>query len=227
MGAGQQNALAQAQAQQQALANAYNNASNQGIYTSTSSGTTSVWITGATTSTTTTLTQGQAVGLMHGLATDIRINDGRAHRIHFPDGTIIDIKANGSFEIQDQDAKVVYKANRSRDFNPFINASDKLEAFIKFCGEAGVRQGEVLDIPIKHFIGWLIVESAKADGEPEPDVLLLPDLRAKAPRCLICARFISPVLKSNKVEFCRPVCFETKLRRTLALPRPHQNSEAK
>ena len=97
---------------------------------------------------------------------DITIHDGGPERtISFPDGTVIDVKSDGSFQINDADAKVTYRANRVRDFNPYINASDKLEAFIKFCGEIGVSQGQVLDIPIKHFIGWLIVEAARADGE--------------------------------------------------------------
>lgn len=172
----------------------------------------------ATTSTTTTSTYMNvpvsSLQAMHLLEIDRILNftDGQPHTLRFPDGTVIEVEANGSFTINDKNAKVVYKANRSRNFNPFLNASDKLEDFIKFCGQAGVKQDEVLNIPIKHFIGWLIVESAKADHEPTPDIPLLPDLRKEnRPHCLVCGRFMSKKLKARKIEFCRPSCFETAL----------------
>lgn len=217
---GQQQQLAQALAQQQATSSYYNQAVGN-VYTSTTSAGTTTWIctNTATTSTTgtsgtPTLTQAQALlGMVGGMSPDIHLNDGRAHTIHFPDGTIIEVRPNGSFEIHDKDAKVVYRANRSRDFNPFLNASDKLEDFIAFCGTAGVRQDDMLSIPIKHFIAWLVIEAARADGEPEPEApLLLPDLRPQSlPRCLSCGRFMSPRVKARKLDFCRPSCFEAKL----------------
>lgn len=187
---------------------AYQNQAVQ-LYTNTSSCTNTIWITmPAGTSATTTLPVALNLPLPD-VGTDININDGRPHTIRFQDGTIIDVKANGSFEIKDEDAKVIYRANRSRDFNPFINASDKLEDFIKFCGTVGVRQGDMLGIPLKHFIAWLVIEAARADGEPEPSVPLLSDLRMNAqPHCRQCGRFISSSLFSQKLEFCRPVCFE-------------------
>lgn len=189
------------------------NTASTSVYTSATSNT--IWFTNSTASTTTSMpVLVSGLGAGHGLGREINLNDGRPHTIKFPDGTIIEVKANGSFEIFDDDAKVIYAANRSRDFNPFLNASDKLEDFIRFCGEAGVRQGDVLGIPIKHFIGWLIVEAARADGEPAPKVALLPDLRKAArPHCRTCGRFISPRLPAQKIEFCRPRCFETALGR--------------
>lgn len=95
----------------------------------------------------------------------IKIRDGQEARIELPDGSVIEVADDGSYVINDRDAKVTYRANRVLDFNSFINASDKLETFIKFCGEIGVRQGEMLDLQIRHFIAWLVVEAAKADGE--------------------------------------------------------------
>lgn len=96
---------------------------------------------------------------------NIELEVGHARTIKFPDDTMIDFKENGSFTIKDQDAKVTYKANRSRDFNPFINASDKLEDFIRFCGELGVKQDDMLNIPLRSFVQWLVMEAAKADGD--------------------------------------------------------------
>lgn len=96
---------------------------------------------------------------------NIELEVGHARTIKFPDDTLIDFKDNGSFTIKDKDAKVTYRANRSRDFNPFINASDKLEDFIRFCGDVGVKQKDMLEIPIKSFVQWLVLEAAKADGD--------------------------------------------------------------
>jgi len=138
----------------------------------------------------------------------IKIRDREECKIKLPDDTIIDIKIDGSFEIKDKDAKVTYRANRIRNFNTFINASDKLEAFIKFCGENGVKKDEMLQLPINLFIGWLILEAAKADEEPEPSIPLLPDLRkhTQQPRCK-CGRFISREFIKKQIAFCRPLCF--------------------
>jgi hypothetical protein len=144
-------------------------------------------------------------------ATVLTIKDGIAKTIQLPDGTVIEVAADGSFAINDKEAKVTYRANRVRDFNPFINASDKLEAFIKFCGRYGVRQKEMLDIPIKLFIGWLIMEAALADNEPAPHEALFNDLKKRLkPRCR-CGRFIARKLAERNVMFCRPVCLEKEL----------------
>lgn len=96
-----------------------------------------------------------------------------------PDGAVLDVKDNGSYELIDKNAKITYRASRLREFNPYLNASDKLEAFIKYCGSLGVKKHEMLNLPINLFIAWLIIESAKADEEPEPveEIKLLEDLR--------------------------------------------------
>jgi hypothetical protein len=145
------------------------------------------------------------------------IADGQACKLSLPDGTIIDVKANGSFEIQDKAAKVIYRANRVRDFNPFLNASDKIEEFIAFCGEHGVRQGEMLELPLNLFIGWLVLEAAKADREPEPSLPLLADLRKRAfSRCRSCGRFMKETMAAKKIEFCASSCFERTYQKALA-----------
>jgi len=109
---------------------------------------------------------------------DIVIHPG-PRTVHMPDGSKLIVDANGSYKIEDKDAKVTYQASRSRAFNRFINASDRIEEFIRYCGEeAHITKEEMLEIPIKMFISWLILEAAKADHEPEPeDIKLIPDLR--------------------------------------------------
>lgn len=142
---------------------------------------------------------------------ECEIEDGAPCKIKLPDGGMLEVDADGSYRLNDNNAKVTYRANRHRDFNPFVNASDKLEAFIQYCGGQGVRQGEMLDLPIKLFIGWLILQAAVADGEnPEPDNLL-EDLRDRTkPRCA-CGRFLSRKMIERKIHFCRPVCLEREL----------------
>lgn len=120
--------------------------------------------------------------------------------IETPDGTLIKIDNNGNIEIEDDNAKIVYKANRIREFNRFLNASDLLEDFIRFIGSKGVKQNEVLNIPIEIFINWLIIEAAKEDGEEPP---ILPLNNKDYPRCLICGRFIKKSL-AQVAKFCNP-----------------------
>lgn len=152
----------------------------------------------------------------------IKVSDGQACKIELPDGTIIDVAADGSFKIEDRDAKVIYRASRLRDFNPFINVSDRLEEFIEFCGKQGIRQGEMLELPINLFIGWLVLQAAKADKEPEPSIPLLPDLRKRtAPRCPNCGRFTLSDMRAKRIEFCAPQCFERHYHQHVkALPQP-------
>lgn len=144
------------------------------------------------------------------------VADGESARITMPDGSIVDVKSDGSYTIHDKDAKLVYRANRIRNFNPFINVSDRLEEFIDFCGKHGVRKDEMLQLPINLFIGWLVVQAAKADKEPEPDIKLIPDLRKKvSPHCPSCGKFVSPKRVLKQVMFCAPVCFEKHYQRVV------------
>lgn len=197
------------------------NPGTNAVYFTAGTGTTST-----TTSTTTVTTAGGNTCVIHPMVQHsptsipvpyipdhIKLEVGKARIIRFPDGTRIDFKEDGSFKIEDKDAKVVYKAS-IRDFNPFLNASDKLEEFIQYCGSVGVRQGDMLEIPIKHFVQWLVIEAARADGESIPEVitpvvLALQDYSQS--RCRSCGRFMSQQLRADRIEFCRPVCLEMKL----------------
>lgn len=223
--------MAQHAAQQQAYGNQTATAGGLGsLFTVTSATGTNTWVTPLTTSTPTLVTQavssalyisqGTAGALWAGdsalvrdtlrLMGDCMIEDGVPCNVHLPDGSVLMVGSDGSFTINDKDAKVTYRANRLRDFNPFINASDKLEGFIKLCGALGVKQDEMMQMPVKLFIGWLIIEAARADGE-QPDVNLLDGIHDHVrPRCT-CGRFIARERIRKKVFFCRPECMERRL----------------
>lgn len=122
-------------------------------------------------------------------------------KVETEDGTIIDIDSLGNISVCDKDARIIYKSNRIREFNRYLNASDLLEDFIRFAGKNGVRQGEVLQIPIEIFINWLIIEASKADGEEPPALPLENPLKRDYDRCLHCGRFISKQ-KAKLAKFC-------------------------
>jgi len=132
---------------------------------------------------------------------NIQVHNGSI--LELPDGTIINVDDDGNFEILDANAKITYKANRVREFNKFMNASDLLEAFIEDLGKANVKQGEVLNIPIEMFINWIIHKSAEQDGDDTPDdIPALTDMRYKHPQCKCCGRFIKKDLINKGLNFC-------------------------
>lgn len=75
------------------------------------------------------------------------------------------------------------------EFNKYINASDLLEEFIRYCGEQGVRQREMLELPVDLFIKWLIIRACEADKE-EPNVTLELPAPKRQCRCLGCGKFM-------------------------------------
>lgn len=134
--------------------------------------------------------------------------------IQLKDGSKLLIDEKGNYRIEDKDAKITYRANHIRNFNPFLNASDKIEEFIRFCGDLKVRRDEMMNLPLQLFIAWLVQEAAKADEEAIPETQLIPDLRKQtAPQCQLvsCRRFISIEKARKKILFCGPPCFEKQL----------------
>lgn len=75
-------------------------------------------------------------------------------------------------------------------FNRYINASDLMEEFIGYLAGEGVRQREVLGLPLDLFIKWLIIRACEEDRE-EPNVTLALPARPAQPRCLGCQRFMA------------------------------------
>ena len=141
------------------------------------------------------------------ISNDIEISPGQELDVILPDGALIKVKKDGSYKIEDKDAKVTYRANNIREFNRYINTSDLLEEFIRDCGKFGARQNQVLHVPIELFINWLIIKAAEEDGDKPPkDVKLLEDSARLLPsshhRCLWCGKFITNDRFELGVNFC-------------------------
>lgn len=145
------------------------------------------------------------------LSGKVQIPDGRALVIGLPDGARIVLDGTGAYRLEDQDAKVTYRANRNREFNPYLNASDLLADFIRYVGSLGLRRSDIADLPIGLFVNWLVLQAAERDGDPVPtDVQPLPeDRQLKAvvqPRCLQCRRFISRARAQTGTVYDRVLC---------------------
>jgi len=152
---------------------------------------------------------------------DIVINEGQEMTITMPNGAILTVNEDGSYEMVD-DGKIIYKGCKVREFNRFIKASDLLEEFIIFMGQKfNVWQGEILQIPIELFINWLIIRTCQEDGDDIPqDVLKIEDhsyvKKTKIiPRCRYCGRFIPRKYSDNSVLFCNSRCTDKKIQNIL------------
>lgn len=140
----------------------------------------------------------------------LKLNRGSACEIELPDGAIIKLDEKGDVEVLDDNAKIIYKGCPVREFNRYVNASDLLQDFIRFVGSLGVRQSEVLNIPIELFINWLIFKAAEQDNDQPPEDLTPPQshpklLQAKncnSPKCLYCGRFIRKDYAEKGFNFC-------------------------
>lgn len=132
-----------------------------------------------------------------------------------PNGSVCRIDDAGGFHIDDKNAKVLYRANRVYDFNPFLNASDMLEEYIRELAPHGIRQDQVLKIPIISFINWLIHKAMEKDNEPPPqDVPRLPSIAGRSyDRCQLCGRFLRNAFARQRIYFCSPDHMSEKLRR--------------
>lgn len=127
-----------------------------------------------------------------------------------PDGTEIVVDQSGNYVINDQDAKVVYKANRNLEFNRYINASDLLEEFLRYLKSMGVSRKDVMKIDLGIFITWLIVAAAEADGmeKPQEETLMLEHQVkpiSQQPKCMCCKRFIKRKTAEAGILFCSGV----------------------
>jgi hypothetical protein len=92
-----------------------------------------------------------------------------------------------------------------RVLNKYLLASDLLEKFIADIGELGVKEGEVLSIPIELFINWLVCRAAEQDGHAAPDGLrALPSnvTPIRDDRCRCCGQFITAHRRQAGVLFC-------------------------
>jgi hypothetical protein len=130
-------------------------------------------------------------------------------QMEMPDGSKIIIDDLGNYRIEDKEAKVTYKANRVREFSPHLNASDMVAKFVEYVGRLGLKQREMLNLPIQLFINWLVIEAAERDSDPIPEgvvpvakhPLLIGAIR---PKCLCCGRFIRRLNIEHRFPFCSP-----------------------
>lgn len=178
----------------------------------TAAPTTYYWTVSNSTSSTTgsyysSLTGGQ--GLFIDRSLPVTIRDGQEAEVRLPDGAVLRVEQTGRYVLEDKDAKVIYRGNRIREFNKFLNASDLLEQFIGFLGQIGVRQGDALGVPVEVFINWLILKAAEADKvDAPPDVKVIGHPLLAAPRwgfrCRECSRFIPRRHVDAGMLFCGP-----------------------
>lgn len=115
--------------------------------------------------------------------------------------------ANGGLTIQSpvQNAPPPPPPTDPRVLNQYLLASDLLEKFIADIGELGVKEGEVLNIPIELFINWLVCRAAEEDGHDAPVGLkALPTnvTPIRGDRCRCCGQFITAHRRKAGVLFC-------------------------
>lgn len=92
-----------------------------------------------------------------------------------------------------------------REFSPHLNASDLLAQFVKYVGSLGVKQTEVLQLPVELFINWLIIEAAERDKDQVPDGVIPVGKQVQAllkPNCRKCGRFIPAMHRQHRFPFC-------------------------
>lgn len=139
--------------------------------------------------------------------------DSLVRKIRLQDGTIIHIDGKGNYRIEDKDATVIYKANRMREFNPFVNAGDLLSDFIDYVRQTipGVRRADIPDLPLQLFVHWLILEAATRDGDDAPsDIVPVPESRLLKgivkPQCVLpsCRRYIKRRFSTAGFNYCNP-----------------------
>ena len=81
----------------------------------------------------------------------------------------------------------------------------------------GVRQDQVLNLAIEHFICWLVHKAAEKDRDVAPaDIPKLPPasvLHRVDNRCRACGRFIRQAYAAAQIYFCNPEHMQLKLER--------------
>ncbi len=188
--------------------------------TSSASGTSSGWVivTGSTGSTGNSLSVTGNAPIPHP-ARGGRISDQERFTLDLPDGSVFHYD-RGKYRIEDAAAKITYSANRSRDFNRFVNASDLVAEFIEFAAKTAGGPDEpadILKLPLDLFIAFLIVRASEQDSEVPPDVAvakldrdipiaLLPPPRPcmVRGRCSYCGRFVKDRVRDAGILACSP-----------------------
>jgi len=139
-----------------------------------------------------------------------------ATKLKMKDGSIIRVDTKGNFQVDDKNAKVIYKGNNIREFNRYINASDIIEEFIRFLGqEFHVNQEQILQVPLELLINFLILRASEEDGDScDQEIKRLSEGAKKNRyynRCKSCGRFISKKLSDAGINFCNSEHYQQKL----------------
>lgn len=148
-----------------------------------------------------------------------RVSNQESFSLDLPDGSVFHFD-RGKYRIEDANAKITYAANRSRDFNRFVNASDLVAEFIEFAAKTAGGPDEpadILKLPLDLFIAFLIVRASEQDSEVPPDaamakldrdipIALLPPPRPATPRgrCSCCGRFVKDRVRDTGILACSP-----------------------
>jgi len=104
-----------------------------------------------------------------------------------------------------------------RILNQYLSASDLLEKFIADIGARGIKEGEVLNVPIELFINWLVCKAAEEDGHAPPEGLKqLPSnvVPIRGDRCRCCGQFITAHRRKAGVLFCSDAHMDQYLAKT-------------
>ena len=88
---------------------------------------------------------------------------------NLPGGAVLKIAADNSYVIDDSNHKIVHKANPNPDFNEAFCVSEVLEQFMDYVAKLQLTKEQFMELPIRLFMLWLIIESCKKDGEPVPE----------------------------------------------------------
>jgi hypothetical protein len=125
-----------------------------------------------------------------------------------PDGSELVPDGKGGCQQVASDGTITYRPCYIRNFNRFLNASDLVDEFIRALGAAGMKQDQVLKVPLGPFIHWLIGKAAEADGDPVPaDIPPVNNHPALAPfrlapKCKLCGKFLPRRLAAGGMFFC-------------------------
>jgi len=101
-----------------------------------------------------------------------------------------------------------------RILNKYLNGSDLLEEFILDMKPMGIRQNEILQVPIELFINWMIMKSAEAEDAEIPALSQLPTKRRD--RCWECGQFVTLEQRKASMFFCSGAHFDRYALRAVA-----------
>lgn len=135
------------------------------------------------------------------------------------DKIVIRLSPDYYIEIQEGKVKLYgesqlkYKNIPTKEFNKYINTSDILEDFMGLIKSLKISKEEMLNLPLKLFIQFLIIKAIEEDGEEVPNDIIPIEKHPALPspiynkRCRYCGRFISKVKVEQGINFCSPFHF--------------------